>query len=665
MTESSTWQDQGSNSIPKRDAAYWQDEIESWEKRVRKWHKRGGNTVKKYEEDKAGDATRSLNIFHSNVNTLLSMLYGAVPKVDVSRRHADQNDDISRVASLMLHRILNTDIQISGESFASMLRSALQDRLLPGLGTARARYSVKTEKVQVAAQIDMLTGETLVEGYEEERVVSEHVDFDYVHWEDFAWSYARTWDEVNWIGFRTRLQKHEVEARFGKKIAKKLQYKRVKPTDDSGNDTQDSRDTAEIWEIWDKETRTVYWFQKSCAQLLDKKADPLKLQKFYPCPSPMIANTTTKQYLPTPDYVYLQDLYNEIDVLQTRIHYITKALKVVGVYDKSNDGVKRIMTEGTENDLVPVDNWAMFAERGGMKGVVDWFPLETVANTLDRLRGIRNETIELLYSTSGLQDAMGSALTGGQPSSATEQALRARKSSVNVQFLQDDFARFASDLQRIKAEIIARHYEPETIVKQSHMNNSIDQQLIPQALQLIKNPGDAVWAIEIRPESIAMIDYAQLKSERTEYLTALSTYLQSAQAAGKVAPSIGPMLMELLKWGLAGFKGSSEIEGVVDQAMDQLKKDQQAAQQAQSQQPPDPALIKAQMDMQKQLAKFQQDMQKQWLKSNQEMQKLSAELRKDLATIHAKSQADVNKEAAQAHFNILEKRASGGRGEIG
>jgi hypothetical protein len=93
--------------------------------------------------------------------------------------------------------------------------------------------------------------------------------------------------------------------------------------------------------------------------VLDSKADPLKLEGFYPTPPFFLANPTTALYLPTPDYKLAEDLYNEIDKLQERISTITEAVKVVGVYDSSNAEIQTMMNQGVDNKLIPVANWAI------------------------------------------------------------------------------------------------------------------------------------------------------------------------------------------------------------------------------------------------------------------------------------------------------------------
>jgi hypothetical protein len=44
-----------------------------------------------------------------------------------------------------------------------------------------------------------------------------------------------------------------------------------------------------------------------------------------------------------------------------------------------------------------------------------------------------------------------------------------------------------------------------------------------------------------------MVDYAQIKSERSEFLMAMSQYIQSASSAAAAHPESQPNLLEMLK----------------------------------------------------------------------------------------------------------------------
>ena len=77
--------------------------------------------------------------------------------------------------------------------------------------------------------------------------------------------------------------------------------------------------------------------------------------------------------------------------------------------------------------------------------------------------------------------------------------------------------------------------------------------------------------------------------ERTEFLNALAVFLQSSAPIMQLEPSATPILLELLKWGLAGFKGGQEIESVIDAAIQQFAQGGQQGQQQQQNPPIQPA----------------------------------------------------------------------------
>jgi hypothetical protein len=645
---------------------YYQKELKAAQKRLEKWQKQADKINDKYldsksGEDLRGDDTFSLNLFHSNVATLDALLYGNIPQVDVSRKYADANDDIARVAGEMIERLLNCDISANSESYDAVLRGALQDRLLGGLGVGRVRYEI-TEK----------DGE----------ITSESAPVDYYHWRDVLWGWGRNFSDLPWLAYRSYLSKAEVETRFGKEVRKELNFK-VQITSSTEEQTKDSEQDsvakkAEIWEIWDKERKKVVWFSFDYDQILEEKDDTLKLKKFFPSPPFFIANATTSLYIPTPDYTLSQDLYNEIDVLQSRIAIITSAVKVIGVYDQSAEGISRMFQEGVDNTLIPVDNWAMFAERGGLVGGVQWFPVQDVVMTLDKLSQQRDQTIALLQQVTGMSDIMQGGLNN-QYEGVGQSQIKAKFGSIRIQKLQEEFATFASGLMQLKAEVICKHFDPKTIVTYSNMQFSYDQDKLPQAVELVKSPKMAQMRITIRPESIAMTDFAQLQEERTGYLTAISTFMQSASPLIQADPKAKPFLLQLLQWGLAGFKGSSEIEGVLDRAIE-------ASQQEAQQEKPDPAQQAQAMQMQIEQAKSQAAMQLVQAKAQADMAlreadkaadietslmehrgkmaEINANLQATLAEIAAKSEAEIRTEMLTSEVNTQQHTSSTQKNEM-
>jgi len=666
-------------------ASRWSAEFTYAKEFHRKWQVKGQLVVSKFldRDTKTNDPQApgyNLNLFSANVTTLQSMLYGRIPQVSVDRRWADPEDQVARVASEMAERLLNADIEEEGEDLSSVLKNCLQDRLLPGIGVARVRYDFDEGKDEEANPSEQETVEDAEEGNpegeEEDGVVKKESEEDvpatavkndewiediYVPWKDVMWSPARFWSEIRWIAFRTYKDQEELKRFLGEEEFKKLKlddlpFNSKSPLEANSARVSEIWSKCELWEIWDKETKTVFWWVDGYNRILKSVEDPLELCSFFPCPPFFIANVTTTEYIPKADYTFAESLYREIDVLEERIALLTKAVKVVGVYDKkSAPNISRLINETAENKLIPVENWAMFAEKGGIKGVVDFFPLEDIVNALEQLQKQQQERISQLYQITGMADI----LRGDSPerSGVGTNQLKAKFASLRVQAIQDEFTRFATDLQKLRLEIVSKHFDAETIIRHSNIMLTYDDDptLVMKAVEFLKDTEISKWRIIIAPESMAMVDYSQLRQERTEYINSLGIFLQSSAPIAAQYPEAAPVLMELLKWGLAGFKGSKQIEGVIDRALAAMQK---AASQPKQQQP-DPALQKIQMEMasdqqthQQKLAemgqKHQMEMTKLQLGFQIEMKELQARLTEVEAKMHQSSHEAANTIAVNA-----------------
>lgn len=653
---------------PRGQAKRWEVEMFAAAEDQKPWLERGDKIIKRFVDDRTGerrDGDTRVNLFTANVQTLRALLYGNTPKVDVKRRFADPGDDAARIAGEMLQRHLNTDIEKDSDTYAESLERALDDRLLPGLGVARCRYVAEFGMVDVPAipdSLDPVTGRLRkgAPAYQQEQKTFENVDIDYVHWRDFRWSPARTWADVRWIAFRVLMTKDAVTKRFGKKIANAIHYtakelkRRAEGNGDEGEKNQPWQ-RAEIWEIWNKEDRNVVWWCKGYPSVLDTKDDTLGLDGFFPVARPMFANLTTTKLIPTPDFTLAQDLYDEIDLVSTRITLLERAVIVRGVYDKTSPEIERLLTEGSYNQLIPVDNFALFKEKGGLQSVVDWLPLDQIVGALEVMKAYRVELMNLLFQVTGMSDIMRGQSTGD--ATATEQAIKAKFASTRVQEFQNEFARFASDLQSIKAEIISKHYDPKTIIERSNVKYmaGVDPNVVMEAVQILKSDVYQ-YRVEVKPESVAITDMAAVKQERSEFLMAMATFLQSSEPIVAAAPWAGPFLLQMLQWAMAGYRGGATIEGVLDQM---VMAAQQAAQQAAQNPQPDPKMeqmkAKVQMDQQAMQLKMQMEMQKNQMDielKKMELQFKMIEKKLELDTLQQKAQIDTQKQQNDLMMDI-------------
>ena len=628
----------------------WQIEIDAAKKNQEKWWKEAEEISKRYLGKGPIDAygpRSKLNLFHSNVDTMLAILYGQMPQVDVSRRFADAEDDVARVGGEIIERILNTDIECDDDGFRPTLRYSLQDWKITGLGVARVRYECEMETQPEQPAIMDEAGNMMAPAVPAQEVkkrsepkpqipgqppqqpgCEEEVETDYIHWRDFLWSPCRTWSEVRWVAFKAEMTRDELVKRFGKELGKQVPLqKRMAKEGDLSEPLKDAWSRAEVWEIWSKEGEYVCWFNDGMDKILDRKDDPLGLDGFFPCPRPLIANATTVKLMPEPDFNLAKDLYNEIDGITYRLKKLEQSAKVVGCYDASVEELQRIWEEAAENQLVGVRNWTAFAEKGGLQGAMAFVPLDPIIKGIEVLTAKRAEKIQLLYQITGLSDIVRGQAT--ERATATEQRIKAGFASTRLQTDQDEVARFASDLSRLKAEIISKHFDPATILDRSNIRFTADAQNAQAAVQLVKSD---FWQyrVEIKADSIALRDYAQLKQERSETVATMAGLFQQAAPMVQMAgPKVIPFLLEVSKWLIAATKGSSQMEAVFDKYAQMAE---QMAMQPLQPKPPDPRLqaaqVKAQAEMGKARATMQQtgmDMQQSQMEHQMDMQKMAAQ----------------------------------------
>lgn len=629
-------------------AKRWAMEFQAARKELSDFQKDGRRVVDTYRaaKTKVHDADGAVprrvqwRLFTRDIQLLMALMYGQLPKVTATTKWADAKDSLARVGAEMLERILNDDIETDAERGGLAIENALEDRLLPGMGNARVRYEATIETAQVEAKLDEETGEEQAPAYEEEQKTDESAPVDYCHWQDQLWSSdARVFDEVRWWGFKCPTTQDKLVERFGEELGKSvpLNSSEQSRNGDADNKEYDPWQRADVWEVWSKEHRKVFWLVEGFPKILDVKEDPLGLEGFWPFPRPMMANTTTSGLVPKSDYAIVQDLYKEFDHLSTRIVRLEKALKVAGLYDETQKQIQRLLQESTDNDLIPASNWAAFSEKGGIKGCIDLLPIDMLASVLKELRDQRDDVKRNLDELTGISDILrGQAQDTG--ATATETRVKARAASVRVRRLQDDFARFVTELMRLKAEVISKHFDVETILERSNAAFTWDAAQARQAAELLKSD---FWRyrIEVKSESLSMANFDQLKAEKTEYLQGLSTFISAAQPFVQQDPDALPYMLQLLQWSMSGLRGASTAEGILDQWIASVQKKQQMKAMAPPQAaPPDPRI------------------QAQQMKQQADLQKIQAETQADIARMKAETQEDAVRQANQTRANIEEAR---------
>jgi hypothetical protein len=634
----------------------WLTRIAGYDKEFAKWEKRGREILDRYidKRELKTDGAR-FNILWSNVQTLTGAVYSRVPKPEVTRRFNDK-DEVARVAGLILERCLEFETEQYSD-FRESLRYAVQDRFLPGRGVVWVRY--EPEIVTDPAEPENDDGAQISSSQDEPDEGSERIDWetspvDYVHWTDFGHVIAKTWDEVPAAWRRVYMTKDAVKKRFPG-FESRLQY--TAKSDYNYTDDEGRPDKACIYEIWDKDSGRVLWLSKGVDEYLDERADPLGLHSFFPCPRPLFATLTTDSLVPVPDFAVYQDQARELDTICTRIDGLVDSLKVIGVYDATQKQLQRLFKEAGNTQMVPVDTWAMFAEKGGLRGTIEWVPLDQIVVALGQLYEARQQVQSQIYEITGLSDIIRGASQASE--TATAQQIKSQYASLRLKTMQDAVAVFATEVLRIKAQVICLHYQPETILQMSAAEQMGENpELIGAAMAMLKQDPLMTFRIEIAADSLVMIDEKEQQEQRVQFLTAAGGFLEKAMQAVQVSPGMAPLLGEMLLFGVRGFKVGRQIEGKFDAYIQQLTsepaqpKPDPEAQKMQAQQQAEQARMQAeaqkmQMEMQIKAQEFQGNQQTEAQRLQLEQTKMQMEQERAAAKLQMESE----REAARIEFD--------------
>jgi hypothetical protein len=579
----------------------WIEAIQIAGKRQEKWERRADKVVKRYKDERPTetDNSKRFNILWSNVETLKPALFAKLPKPQVSRRYKD-NDPVGRQAAMVLERAL--EYHIDAYDFGDEVRSAVEDYLLPGRAVARVVYEPSYGE-EITPRLPVPDGQEMPEGAQQDAqgyfmpgepyqpVDYEEARCEYVFWKDFRHGHARKWSKVPWVAYRSYLDRDELVKRFGDIGHKvKLDYKPSDLDEEMGK----SEEKAEVWEIWDKKSHKVYWVSLSHeSDFLDADAPPLDLQGFFPSKKPLYSLKTNDSLKPIPEYCQYQDQAEEIDELTARIALLVKSLKVAGVYAGSDEGVKRLLTEGTDNILIPVDNWAMYAENGGMKGMIDWLPIEQIASVAVSLYEAREKTKQELYEITGLSDIIRGASKANE--TATAQRIKGQFATLRLSDRQTQVAEFVRDLLRLKAEVICETFSAQTLQLMTGL------QVTEEVIAILRNDALRSFRIDIETDSTLMADEQADKEARVEFLEAVTSFMEKLVPMAQMVPPLAPVLGKMLLFGVRGFRAGRELEESIEQAL--------TAMEQQAQQPQQQQLDPQQMEAHAKMVKMQQDMQ--------------------------------------------------------
>jgi len=577
-------------------AQYWQLELESADQTEKDWRDRGRAVVARYRDERSADSFgaglyKQFNILWSNTETMKGALFARMPKADVRRRYND-NNPITRQTAIVLERAL----QYGNEVYSAdkPIRAALEDYLLPGRGVIWVVYEpifVK-ETIQVESLDEF--GNMIMIDQEEERIADQRCYFEYVNWEDYRESPAKRPEDVYWKARRHLLTRDELIEKGFKNASNIPLNWSPEPSEGYSEEYSEVFSRAEVWEIWDKYKEKRYFVSKGYNEILAEDDDPYGLEKFFPTPDALVAIRTNETSVPIPEFTLYQDQADELDRITTRISNLIEGLKRRGIYDASVPELSHLADAG-DNDFVPSENFAQLASKGGLGAVFQQEDIAPIAQVLQGLYQQRNQVLDTIYQITGISDLIRGSTKASE--TATAQQLKAQFGSMRMRKKQGEIAEYIRDLFRIKAELIAEHYEPEMLASMTALT------ITPEMMQIMRDDKLRSYSIDIESDATIFTDEEEEKRTRIEFLSSFGSYLERAVSIASRSPDLTPLAFQALRFLMGAWKVGRNFEDIIDQTEATLMQQAQAMKQA-GPQPSEAERIAAQK-MQTEMAKEQ------------------------------------------------------------
>ena len=488
----------------------------------------------------------AFNIFWSGIETQKPFLYFKQPKPFLERVNKIANP-VEALACKILERALQWNLDHF--DFDSVAKYARNDFLISGCGILWEVY-----KPKFATILDENGQEILLKT--DEKVVSEYVDPKCFLADS---DHVGIWEDVTWVARKHYLSRQNIFDVFGDKKALAL----LGPAQEDDAYKQEC-----VYEIWDKNSRKVFWLLKNNADDFLKVIDkPLDLDAFFPCPKPIFATMAANSIIPVPDYNMIKADIEELSGVIDRMSLTMKALKVTGAFDSSFPNLADILNKDVA--LVAVADFDKLKNAGGLKGIVDFMPIEQYITALQALATRRDDIIQNIYQVTGVSDIMRGSSNPTETATAVKQ--KTNFGTLRNQDRQNDMQRFICDLYRLKAEIICEQFSFDSLTSFLTLDEKENIKLVEEAVKLLKT--DKVRNMVLSVETDMVFDQEAEALKVTSAVQAIAKLIQDAFQLVSLQPKLLKLYQKMVESVVATMPKGRAFSAVIGQCFDDIAKE--------------------------------------------------------------------------------------------
>ena len=566
------------------DFLYWKQQIETAKSNLKNYFKDAETCEKAYH-----NTDMNYNVFYSNVEILNANLCISNPKPDIQRRFLKrlEKDKLKSNTYAMVAKILNSAVEfvVDTSSFDERNEEAVKKSVVDGRGILWVDYEPTIEKNELG----------------EEYVSDREIRIESLNPQEFLYSSAEKESDIWWVARRHLLSREDIKRRFNYSPTEpELQFKQE-------DETQLKR--GEVWEIWDKNSRKRAFILLSDVRqkFLEVTDDPYKLEEFFPCGClDFVKNGTT----PIPEYMIYRKQADLLEVVCKKAAQVEDEVKYVTLIGSQDKGIAQRITAAQNGDVlsIPTDNMV-----GAAESLIATTPVDKAILLLEHLQVEKEKLKQNIYDITGISDIMRGATDSQE--TATAQKIKGLFGSLRFQTRQKKVQNFRKNIYKLIAEIIAEHYDEQTLSEmtctylptdEDKMNiilaqkqglasqdqlNELTEPTWGDVMYILRNDKLRNYTVDIETVATAFDDLEQ-QNAAIKDLTNL--YLSMVQYSDSLSPATLKGFIPLIKMNLSSVKISSAVGNQLEEAIESAYKE--AEEEAQVQQP-NPDLMKIQSEI--------------------------------------------------------------------
>lgn len=565
------------------DFSYWKQQIETAKSNLKNYFKDTEICEKAYH-----NTDMNYNVFYSNVEILNANLCISNPKPDIQRRFLKrlEKDKLKSNTYAMVAKVLNGAVEFVSDvsDLDEQLSIAVKNSVINGRGILWLDYE---------PTISVENGQ--------EYVSDREIRIESLNPQEFLYSSAEKEKDIWWVARRHLLSREDIKRRFNYSPTEpELQFKQE-------DETQLKR--GEVWEIWDKNSRKRAFILLSDVRqkFLEVTDDPYKLEGFFPCDTlEFVTNYTT----PIPEYMIYRKQADLLEVVCKKAAQVEDEVKYVTLIGSQDKGIAQRITAAQNGDVlsIPTDNMV-----GAAESLIATTPVDKAILLLEHLQTEKEKLKQNIYDITGISDIMRGATDSQE--TATAQKIKGLFGSLRFQTRQKKVQNFRKNIYKLIAEIIAEHYDEQTLSEmtctylptdEDKMNivlaqkeglasqdqlNELTEPTWGDVMYILRNDKLRNYTVDIETVATAFDDLEQ-QNAAIKDLTNL--YLSMVQYSDSLSPATLKGFIPLIKMNLSSVKISSAVGNQLEEAIESAYKE--AEEEAQVQQP-NPDLMKIQSEI--------------------------------------------------------------------